>query len=208
MGSNYFSKRHMYSDEQLVDCYLKYMSQNKASAELGVSRETVARAVRRKGIPLTGRKHHGKTKHGGTPEKISNEDLARESKILTCGEIAKKYGMSPERVFRRARNLGIKLMYKSRGGHWGFRASVYGSMRMFDTNITLKKVYDKFDGVCQLCGEKTDWEDVINGHIRKNYPTVDHVVPLSKGGTHTWDNVQLAHMACNSKKHDKLNSGT
>ena len=28
-------------------------------------------------------------------------------------------------------------------------------------------------------------------------PSLDHIVPLSKGGTHTRDNVQLAHLACN-----------
>jgi 5-methylcytosine-specific restriction endonuclease McrA len=33
-------------------------------------------------------------------------------------------------------------------------------------------------------------------------PTVDHIIPLAKGGTHTWDNVQLAHWSCNSDKRD------
>lgn len=29
-----------------------------------------------------------------------------------------------------------------------------------------------------------------------------HVLPVVKGGTHTWDNVQLAHRGCNSSKDD------
>ena len=45
-------------------------------------------------------------------------------------------------------------------------------------------------------------DDYLVGLYAK-YPTVDHIVPLSKGGTHTWNNVQLAHMACNSGKCDK-----
>ena len=30
--------------------------------------------------------------------------------------------------------------------------------------------------------------------------TLDHVVPLVQGGTHTLDNLRLVHRACNSKK--------
>lgn len=33
-----------------------------------------------------------------------------------------------------------------------------------------------------------------------NYPSVDHIVPLAKGGLHSWDNVQLAHFKCNTLK--------
>lgn len=32
--------------------------------------------------------------------------------------------------------------------------------------------------------------------------TVDHVIPISKGGTHTWDNVKPAHYKCNIDKAD------
>ena len=31
---------------------------------------------------------------------------------------------------------------------------------------------------------------------------VDHIVPRSRGGTHTWDNVQLLCRTCNSSKHN------
>jgi 5-methylcytosine-specific restriction endonuclease McrA len=33
---------------------------------------------------------------------------------------------------------------------------------------------------------------------------IDHVVPRSRGGTHTWDNVVAACRACNSRKEDRL----
>jgi 5-methylcytosine-specific restriction endonuclease McrA len=29
---------------------------------------------------------------------------------------------------------------------------------------------------------------------------MDHIVPISKGGTHTLDNVQMAHRFCNLSK--------
>ena len=39
---------------------------------------------------------------------------------------------------------------------------------------------------------------------RLNYPSIDHTVPVSKGGTHTWDNVQLAHFYCNRVKGNNI----
>jgi hypothetical protein len=34
--------------------------------------------------------------------------------------------------------------------------------------------------------------------------TIDHVVPRSKGGTHTWDNVVAACAPCNHRKSDRM----
>ncbi|WP_219420095.1 HNH endonuclease [Pseudonocardia nigra] len=41
-------------------------------------------------------------------------------------------------------------------------------------------------------------------YCRKRADTIDHVVPRSRGGTHTWDNCVAACRACNSRKADKL----
>jgi 5-methylcytosine-specific restriction endonuclease McrA len=35
------------------------------------------------------------------------------------------------------------------------------------------------------------------------YGSIDHVLPVSKGGTHTWNNVRLAHRGCNMAKRDR-----
>lgn len=75
-----------------------------------------------------------------------------------------------------------------------------------DKGITLTKVYDLDDGVCYLCGQACDWDDIedregvmVAGDM---YPSIDHVIPLAKGGTHTWNNVRLAHRKCNIVKSD------
>lgn len=31
-------------------------------------------------------------------------------------------------------------------------------------------------------------------------PSIDHIIPLSRGGSHTWKNVQASHHACNQEK--------
>ncbi len=185
-------------DHIVVECYLRHHSQTKAAADLGVSRETVARAVRRAGIKLDGREYHsGKNQ---PQAKITDEQLTEEAKTLSTKEIAARHGMSQERVYRRAKSLGIKI--ECGGGHWDKRAAFYG-VDLFDNSITLSRVIIKYNGICQICGKPVDLSAKEKGHIRRAYPTVDHVVPISKGGGHTWENVQLAHMGCNAGKRDR-----
>ena len=75
---------------------------------------------------------------------------------------------------------------------------------LIDKDISLEKLYKRDNGICSICGGKCDWSDhQYRGRyfiVGKTYPTIDHVIPLSKGGTHSWDNVKLAHLSCNSAK--------
>jgi len=50
---------------------------------------------------------------------------------------------------------------------------------------------------CGICGEQIDVSLPSN---HKMSATIDHVIPLSKDGSHCWNNVQAAHLSCNSKK--------
>lgn len=75
-------------------------------------------------------------------------------------------------------------------------------------DISLNDVFVKFGGICYLCGGKCDYNAVriVNGvpHALGDYPSREHIRPLSKGGLHTWDNIQLAHVKCNSSKGARL----
>lgn len=53
------------------------------------------------------------------------------------------------------------------------------------------RLVNHFDGRCAYCGDKCD-------------VTLDHVVPLSRGGTNTIGNVLPACQPCNSSKHNKF----
>lgn len=76
-----------------------------------------------------------------------------------------------------------------------------------DKDITLKKLYERDNGVCYLCGRVCEWTDCEwrDGAfiVGRNYPTIEHLKPLSKGGTHTWSNIKLACLSCNSKKYNR-----
>ena len=69
-----------------------------------------------------------------------------------------------------------------------------------DLSITLTKLYMRDGGVCQICGRQINFDCDSNSDF---YPSIDHIQPLSKGGLHSWDNVQLACRVCNSIKQDK-----
>ena len=73
-----------------------------------------------------------------------------------------------------------------------------------DTNISLKRLYERDEGRCYICGQTCDWNDYIvrDGTViaGNNYPSIDHVKPLSKGGEHSWKNIRLACRHCNTLK--------
>jgi|GEM_PF-3546298 hypothetical protein len=56
--------------------------------------------------------------------------------------------------------------------------------------IKAKQVWDRDKGICGICGKPVPFEKF----------ELDHIRPLSKGGTHTFSNVQVAHRSCNSRK--------
>lgn len=189
-----------YNYDELVESYCRHYSTSKAAEECGASYETVRRAVIKAGVARDGRRYNGRNQEKQI--KITDDQLREAAKTMTCAEIAKKYGMSEERVFRRARKIGLDVLIKWAGGHWKRRAKRYGCSE-FDESITLRLLICRDKGICQICGKPVDMADIKNGHIGRHYPTLDHIIPLSKGGSHTWDNVQLAHMGCNAGKCDK-----
>lgn len=331
MGTNYYDRRGLYTDEELVSSYAKHGSQIKAAKELGVSRETVARAVRRAGIPLDGRKNNGGS-GCGTPQKISDDELISACQTMTIAEIAAKYGMHTQSLPRRFKRLGVfpvghgtrktpphprpepspasrmgilrswhyiksrdavvrerhpafvyvesrgkrdrlkckecgavieratstvrdksivceycreikekaearrkrreeyfellkdkacpvcGKIFHSKDSHKIYccnecrrkkkgssrsmrsRAKKYGAQ--YEPGITLGKLVLRDSGICQICGKPINWNDNTWGSTGPTYPSIDHIVALKNGGGHTWDNVQLAHIICNSYKRD------
>ena len=74
----------------------------------------------------------------------------------------------------------------------------------------LDEVYERDNGICYICGKACDWNDYTekNGVIiyGDNYPSRDHVIPKTKGGGNTWDNIRLAHRLCNTRKGNRPRS--
>lgn len=68
-------------------------------------------------------------------------------------------------------------------------------------DISPQGIFERDRWVCQLC------EEAVNPSLPGNDrlgPTLDHIIPLARGGSHTRENVQLAHWICNIRKGAKV----
>ena len=59
-----------------------------------------------------------------------------------------------------------------------------------EVRFTRKNIFYRDRNRCQYCGHKFQTRDL----------NLDHVVPLSRGGRSTWDNVVCCCISCNSRK--------
>lgn len=104
-----------------------------------------------------------------------------------------------ERIRARNEERKRRTGYYTKSGQW-VKNSEYASW---------EAVYRRDGNRCHICGKqvnKKDFTRTFEGRFiaGPKYPTVDHVIPQSKGGSHEMDNLRLAHKACNSKKSAKL----
>jgi len=74
----------------------------------------------------------------------------------------------------------MRLAHQSRANRYGVRWD------LVDFNF----VHLIYDGKCGICGLSVSKEEM----------TIDHIVPLSRGGPHVLSNLQPAHSSCNTKK--------
>lgn len=82
-----------------------------------------------------------------------------------------------------------KISRKKQNQRKKARGSNYREMRT--RQFIMRQLVNKNGAVCAICGKEiTDMKDC----------TIDHIIPISKGGMTTIENCQLAHFGCNQKK--------
>jgi len=70
--------------------------------------------------------------------------------------------------------------------------------RRFRRQVTNTFLFARDDYCCQYCGRH---RSQLRG---RQFLTRDHVLPISRGGDNTWQNVVTACSACNNRKGDRL----
>jgi 5-methylcytosine-specific restriction endonuclease McrA len=84
--------------------------------------------------------------------------------------------------------------------HFGGKRRIV-KLKAFVEDVQLGTLWIRDGGTCQLCG------DPINPALKAPDPksvSIDHVIPLSRGGEHSYANTQLAHFGCNSRKGSRV----
>ena len=69
--------------------------------------------------------------------------------------------------------------------------------------LTRPNIYARDRYLCQYCGAKEGSTRVINGKPSKVVLTLDHILPESRGGPWTWDNLCSCCVSCNRDKGDR-----
>ncbi len=75
------------------------------------------------------------------------------------------------------------------------RLNKYVNIRKYQNlRFTKENIFFRDNYCCVYCGKR----------YQKDQLTLDHVIPLSKGGKKTWNNIVTACNHCNNKKGDQL----
>jgi 5-methylcytosine-specific restriction endonuclease McrA len=93
------------------------------------------------------------------------------------------YALNPERGREHARNSTAAHDARKRD--------------QFIEHVEASVVLARGGGICGICGTPVDLDDFH----------VDHVIPLAKGGEHSYANTQPAHPICNIRKGDRSRLG-
>lgn len=125
---------------------------------------------------------------------ICSEPFTSRYTVMTCSaECARKNRRADNHKFAR---------------HYEYRRRSQ-TVVTFEGIIDWRRISARDGSACYLCGYDTD----ANDYMRRlgsdgreafiaglEYPSLDHVIPLSKGGAHSMSNARLAHTYCNSIK--------
>jgi len=125
-------------------------------------------------------------------------DLCRE---VAAKYVREKYKSDPkykesEKLWRRANPNKVYRSNKDRAVKRGAKHAYYTREHIFQR--------DGYD--CYLCNTPVDLQaNHVQGQPNwELYPHIEHVIPLSKGGDDTLENVKIAHAICNINKGIRL----
>lgn len=112
--------------------------------------------------------------------------------------VCRKCGVSFVPEYRDKRSVFCSVTcakhYANKHGKYKRKAMILGA---YVAPVSATMIYQRDHGICQLCGRKVrvnaKWPNMMCASL-------DHIIPLSMGGSHEPKNVQLAHFLCNMRK--------
>jgi len=91
----------------------------------------------------------------------------------------------------------------AKGARSGYAKARREAQRIGDQDLTTYTIWKAEGGYCRLCNKATidpTTPRKIKPVKRDAWASLDHIKPISAGGTHTWANAQLLCYPCNSGK--------
>lgn len=131
------------------------------------------------------------TAHGRAAQRISerpNVRLFNGGVCKSCGATWVSYADRDDTAYCSPCNA---RRWRTHGRH---KRRVWKASAQCDV-ISPEAIFHRDGYRCQLCGSKTRGK-----FPALTSPTLDHIIPLSRGGDHTAANLQCACFSCNSRK--------
>lgn len=125
--------------------------------------------------------------------------LKRSSYVCLAGVVDCKYCGLQKQVDKRANKMfcSVRCQAKWNKANRDARMKANAGYEPFSPNV----VFMRDDYTCRFCGVAVV---VADGSNDQDEATVDHIVPLSKGGQHNLGNVQTLCRWCNTMKSDRI----
>ena len=117
-------------------------------------------------------------------------DHKQEMKTQNARNYAENFERNRQQKEQWAKEHPERMRTLKRKGELNRRAN---KRNQFVESIDPQVVFERDEGIYGICKE------IVIGKFH-----VDHVIPLSKGGLHTYSNVQTSHPTCNERKGPKL----
>jgi hypothetical protein len=88
---------------------------------------------------------------------------------------------------QRKRDLDQRIRFRFR----------HGKAKERPKGLSPRQIYNNSNGMCGICGDSIDWS------LKWPHPmsmSVDHIVPLSRGGDDSESNLRASHLRCNCQR--------
>lgn len=134
-----------------------------------------------------------------TPEYFYRNKASKDGLMYQCKECSKRYGKEIKPYNPDVQARAMKRWRQTENGKRWHIMSLGQRRAMQHENGKCERIYrdvvwSRDNGICHICNKPCD---IDRWHL-------DHIIPLSKGGTHTYDNVAVSHVTCNIRKKDKV----
>ena len=139
---------------------------------------------------------------------LCDDDSCRKERAKQRGLLRRNGEMAVRISYHNCKNCGVLFTSKARTNRlYCTRDCAFKAGRRTDKHrrrtaervgdfITIYELGERDGWRCHLCGKAI----VLRSGGAALAPSIDHLIPISSGGPHTWANVAIAHKRCNSQR--------
>lgn len=124
-----------------------------------------------------------------------------EPKKIVCGWCGQIVIVPPS--FTSHKKYHPECKVQARRARYRIKTVKRQSLTVIPSRLSADQIVAQMGAVCGICKDPID---LTLKRTSKMGLTVDHIIPLSRGGQDTLDNMQPAHWVCNVKKGNKVNA--